>query len=83
MSDNETYYNTALYNKVLEAMDKGQIVVFKYGYGYNIAQNTAWGNSSYISIKISPISTMNIYPENGATNLYTPANLTPYNEVLN
>lgn len=73
--------NTALYNKVLEAMDKGQIVVFKYVYGYSIPTNTVWYATGYISAQMSNSATMNIYYENGATNLYVPTTLTAVEPV--
>lgn len=67
--------NTALYNKVLEAMDKGQIVVLKSMYGYDILIGTIWSADGYIS-GLKAGSTMNIYYEDGATNLYVPTTLT-------
>jgi hypothetical protein len=68
-------YNTALYNKVLEAMDKGQIVVFKEEHGYDVVINSSWlGNSIKV---LAGNNLITIYPEADATNLYTPTNLTP------
>jgi len=64
-------YNTALYNKILEATDKGQIVVLKYIYGYQVLINTIWYVGPYIGTDGG-----NIYPEESATNLYVPTTLT-------
>ncbi len=65
--------NTALYNKVLEAMDKGQIVVFKNEHGYEIPSLT-WSTSGSSFVIKKGLG--NIYYEDGATNLYVPTTLT-------
>jgi hypothetical protein len=66
--------NTALYNKVLEAMDKGQIVVFKEEHGYDVMMNSSWLGDAISAGMGTGLKT--IYPEDGATNLYVPSTIT-------
>lgn len=69
-------YNTDLYNTVLEAIDKGKVVVFLSPdkKTYFISLQAHWYDAR---IQIDYYSdNFLIYPEGGATNLYQPINIT-------
>lgn len=72
------YTNTELYNTVLEAMDKGKIILLMGANGYVIPCGASYinnGTTLLISLDSSSSSVI-IYPSD-STNLYQPTNITP------
>lgn len=74
-----SYTSTELYNTVLEAMDKGKVILLMGEYGYDIPCGAVYFNENtnlYIILYLVN-SNITIYPSD-STNLYQPTNITPH-----